>query len=220
MSQPNVVAIFSGGLDSTVLLWHLIEQRYRVKALSFNYGQRHLRELDSAIVIAHRAAIPHEVVDLSALRPLIGKGSQTGDVDVPEGHYSDDSMRTTIVPNRNMMMLAVAAAHAITIGADHVAYAAHAGDHTVYPDCRAAFVEALNAALREADWHRVEILAPFLFKSKADIARLGVQLFAPLEDTWSCYKGETHHCGRCGTCVERHEAFEQAGVLDPTVYAP
>jgi 7-cyano-7-deazaguanine synthase len=214
------VLIYSGGLDSTVLLYRLLAEGHRVAALSINYGQRHLRELRAARMICSRLNVLQRVVDLDPLRELLAGSSQTDDrVRVPEGHYTEESMKATIVPNRNMILLAVAGAWAISSRADVIAYAAHGGDHAIYPDCRAEFVEALEEALKLADWHTVKIEAPFLWKTKTDIVKLGHELLVPFEDTWSCYKGEELHCGKCGTCVERKEAFKLACVKDPTIYA-
>jgi 7-cyano-7-deazaguanine synthase len=214
----RTVLIYSGGLDSTVALWMLRAAGHEVRALSFDYGQRHRRELEHARSICAAHGIEHASIDLSSLRPLIARGSQTGDAPVPEGHYEEESMKTTVVPNRNMVMLACAAAHALAVGAEEVAYAAHAGDHAIYPDCRPGFIAALNAALALADWSSVRVVAPCLTLTKSEIVAAGHRLGAPLGDTWSCYVGGAVHCGRCGTCVERREAFERAGVPDPTEY--
>ncbi len=127
-------------------------------------------------------------------------------------------MKATVVPNRNMILLALAAGWAISQKADAIAYAAHGGDHAIYPDCRPEFAEAMRHAIGLADWHRVELLRPFVTLTKADIVRRGAELGAPLGSTWSCYRGGARHCGRCGTCVERREAFALAGVPDPTDY--
>ena len=219
--MSNVVAIFSGGLDSTVLLYHLRAEGHGVAALSVDYGQRHRRELDSARVIASGLGIEHEVADLRGVTHLLGGSSQTDtSIAVPQGHYTAESMKTTVVPNRNMIMLAVAAGWAISRKADAVAYGAHAGDHTIYPDCRPEFADAVRRCLQLADWHRVDLLYPFISLTKAHIVRRGAELNVPFARTWSCYEGGDLHCGRCGTCVERREAFAQAGVTDPTEYAP
>ena len=213
------VVVLSGGMDSATLLYDLHAQDARVRALSVNYGQRHVRELAAAAQPTTRLGVEHRIADLSALRPLLAGSSQTDDrVAVPEGHYAEASMRVTIVPNRNMILLAVAAAWAISMRSDAVAYAAHAGDHAVYPDCREEFVAALGEALRLADWHQVAILRPYVALTKADIVRRGTDLRVPYELTWSCYQGGRYHCGRCGTCVERREAFTLAGVPDPVPY--
>ena len=136
----------------------------------------------------------------------------------PDGHYTDESMKATVVPNRNMLFLAVAASWAIAQGAAAVAYAAHAGDHAIYPDCRPEFVRAMSAALGLADWRQLELATPFINWDKGQIVRRGAELGVPFEKTWSCYRGGTAHCGTCGTCVERREAFSQAGIADPTIY--
>lgn len=214
----KIVMILSGGMDSSTLLWHLLNEGHKVKTLSFDYGQRHRKELDHAAIIADRAMVAHEVVDLSALTPFIAQGSQVGSDAVPDGHYAAETMKTTIVPNRNMIMLSVAVGHAITLKFDAVAYGPHGGDHTIYPDCRAEFVEALGRAIFLCDWHKIKLLAPFLCYSKADLVRIGSGLGVPFDMTWSCYKGGELHCGTCGTCVERKEAFVIGGVIDPTRY--
>lgn len=217
--MEKVVAIYSGGMDSTVLLYHLQSQGYDVRALSVDYAQRHRKELEHARSISRTIGIPHEVADLRGVTHLL-KGSSLTDtgIDVPEGHYAEESMKATVVPNRNMIMLSVALGYAISLEAQFVAYGAHAGDHTIYPDCRPEFASAINTAALLADWHQVELLRPFIRMTKAEIAKRGAELNVPFELTWSCYKGGERHCGRCGTCVERAEAFNLAGLQDPTEY--
>jgi 7-cyano-7-deazaguanine synthase len=214
MTSRKAVAIVSGGMDS---------QMWELTLLSVDYGQRHVRELGSAAVAAERLGAPHVVVDLQSVGSLLSGSALTDrSVDVPEGHYEAPSMRATVVPNRNALMLDVATALAVATGADAVATGVHAGDHAVYPDCRPEFVLAYERMARIAnegfavDGFRV--LAPFVDSTKADIAALGESLGVPWADTWSCYQGAAVHCGRCGTCVERREAFQLAGVADPTAY--
>lgn len=215
----NTVLIFSGGLDSTVLLYHLLACGDTVKALSIDYGQRHARELESAKETAARVGIEHRVADLRAISPLLAGSSLTSSkVDVPDGHYAEETMKITVVPNRNMIMLAVAAGWAISLKFDQVAFGAHSGDHAIYPDCRAEFADAMDNALGLADWHRVRLVRPFVSLTKANIVARGNELHVPFARTWSCYKGAERHCGRCGTCIERREAFHLAGVIDPTPY--
>lgn len=214
--MPSKVLLFSGGLDSTTLLWQL---KPDVKAIMFDYGQRHVRELQSAIDICELAEVDYSVAELRNLRDLIRAGSQTGVAQVPEGHYAQDNMKTTIVPNRNMIMISIAVAHAISIRASEVWYAAHSGDHAIYPDCRPAFVDALREAIREGNaWTPVKLVAPFLAESKADVVRQGLSIDAPYHLTWSCYRGLGRACGRCGTCVERLEAFAENNTADPLDY--
>lgn len=216
----RAVLVYSGGLDSTVLLYHMLDAGATVRALSIDYGQRHGVELKRAATIAHGAGVEHRLVDLRSVTPLLGGSSLTShEIPVAEGHYAETSMKSTVVPNRNMIFLSLAAAWAISLKFDAIAYAAHSGDHTIYPDCREAFAVAMAAAVRLADWHEVDLVRPFVNFSKADIVRRGAALGAPLEQTWSCYKGGELHCGRCGTCIERREAFHLAAVDDPTHYA-
>lgn len=207
-------------MDSAAMLFQLKDFQHEVRALSFDYGQRHLVELSHAAHLADQARIPWEVANLSAIQPLLGGSSQTDpSVAVPEGHYEDESMKVTVVPNRNMLMASVAAARAISLGYDGIAMAMHAGDHAIYPDCRPAFAQRLSNVLAVAHYTPVSLVTPFIRLSKADIVRIGHGLRVPWHLTWSCYKGEAKHCGKCGTCVERREAFELAGIDDPTEYA-
>lgn len=215
----KTVLIYSGGLDSSALLFELVRGGHEVHALSVDYGQRHLRELDSAHTLAKRVGVEHRVVDLSSLGALLmGSALTDREVDVPDGHYTEPSMRSTIVPNRNMVLLSLAGAWASAIKAESVSYAAHAGDHAIYPDCRPEFAEKMNEALGLCDWQPLRLDRPFLEIDKAAIVRRGQATGVPFEETWSCYRGETLHCGRCATCIERREAFHVAEIADPTTY--
>jgi 7-cyano-7-deazaguanine synthase len=225
--MAKVVVLVSGGMDSAVLLYHL-RREHEVMGLSINYGQRHARELAAATSICYIAGIPHQIINLQSIRSLLAGSSQTDPaVDVPEGNYDDPVMRITVVPNRNMILLAIAAAAVIgweTISGDvqgekAVAYAAHAGDHAIYPDCRPEFTAAMREAFRLCHYDDgVKLWTPFVENTKADLVRLGNYLGVPFDQTWSCYAGGEKHCGRCGTCRERIEAFSLAGVPDPTEY--
>lgn len=220
MRSREAVLVYSGGIDSTTLLYFLRQEGYQVRALGIDYGQRHRKELDSARRICQALGVEFRLADLSSLQPLLAGSSLTSEeVPVPEGYYTDQSMQITVVPNRNMLLLSVAIAWAISSGVRTVAYAAHAGDHAIYPDCRPEFVDALSQAAALCHYEPVEILRPFIHKTKEEIVRLGARLGVPFEETWSCYKGGRLHCGRCGTCTERAEAFLLAGVADPTPYA-
>lgn len=219
----HAVAIVSGGLDSVTLAWKLHDDGYDLTLLSVDYGQRHVKELAYAELAARRLDADHQVVDLTGItRLLTGSALTDGTVDVPHGHYAEESMRATVVPNRNAMLLSVAVAAAVARGAELVATGVHAGDHAVYPDCRPAFVDSFNAMARIAtDGFAVpdfRVVAPFVHIGKHDIVALGSKLGVPFIDTWSCYEGRDLHCGHCGTCVERIEAFALAGVDDPTPY--
>ena len=218
--MKSVVA-HSGGMDSTVLLYKLKTEGDEVKALAMDYGQRHRKEIDFARKLAEGLGVEHRVVDLSSLSELLGGSALTSrEIEVPEGHYAEDNMKATVVPNRNMILLSVAVGWAISSEFDRIAYAAHSGDHAIYPDCRNEFSDALDSAVRLADWREVSLYRPFVDLAKTDIVKLGVELAVPFEKTWSCYQGRELHCGRCGTCVERREAFYLAAVPDPTTYAP
>jgi 7-cyano-7-deazaguanine synthase len=219
--MKSVVLCFSGGLDSSVLLRKLQKEDYTVRCLSINYGQRHGIELTKAAKLAQLFGCEHRIADLSSCKQFMGGSSQTSNIPVPEGHYEEASMKATVVPNRNMLFLAVAGAWAVSTKSEGVAYAAHSGDHAIYPDCRPEFTEAMEDALRLCDWHPVKLLRPFLYPQpfdKSDIVKLGHEMYFPFQMTYSCYKGGDYHCGKCGTCVERREAFEKAGVPDPTIY--
>jgi 7-cyano-7-deazaguanine synthase len=194
-------------------------ERSPVRALSIDYGQRHARELRSAERIANLARVEHRVADVRALGSFGGSSQTSDEIAVPHGHYADASMRLTVVPNRNMVLLALATAWAVATKSSAVAYGAHAGDHAVYPDCRAEFADVMAVAMTLCDYEPVALLRPFVQMTKADVVARGAELSVPFAETWSCYEGKQVHCARCGTCVERREAFELAGVPDPTEYA-
>lgn len=222
--MKEATLIVSGGMDSATLAYHYAEQGYSLHLVGFDYGQRHKKELDSIALIAAELEATWQVVDLSVLKTALAGSSLTSDdIQVPDGHYTKETMRITVVPNRNAIMLSIATGIAVSRGSALVATGVHSGDHFIYPDCRPEFIEAINKAFalgtegHAADDFRVE--APFVTISKAQIAELGSGLGVPYEKTWSCYKGGDIHCGRCGTCVERIEAFKLAGAPDPTVYA-
>lgn len=214
------VIVYSGGLDSTVLL-HLLRREGKADAaLLFDYGQKHKKELEFARKNCEKLGVSFDIADLRPITRLFGKNSLTdASEEVPDGNYDDSNMKSTVVPNRNMIMISIAAARAIALGANEVAYAAHSGDHAIYPDCRDEFADALDGVLALCHYEPVKLLRPFVDMSKADIVALGAELGVDFSQTWSCYKGGEIHCGTCGTCTERKEAFRLAGVPDPTVYA-
>lgn len=217
--MTHTVVVWSGGLDSTVLLFNAMRMDHAVSAISIDYGQRHRRELRAAEQIAAIAGVRHTIVDLSGLAAALPGSALTDEsVEVPAGHYEDPAMAATIVPNRNGILLSVAIGHAIAVGADEVAYAAHAGDHAIWPDCRPAFVDAMAAVASVCHDRPIGLRRPFIGLTKTDIVGIGATVGAPMHLTWSCYNGRDRHCGVCGTCVERREAFEEAGVADPTEY--
>jgi 7-cyano-7-deazaguanine synthase len=214
--MSHVVVLLSGGMDSTTLLAHALSIHGEADALFVNYGQRHIRERAASVAVASHYGVRWDELDLRSYGESVRSALTTGDISVPHGHYAADTMTQTVVPGRNAVMLAAAAGVAASRDASLVAFAAHAGDHPIYPDCRPDFVESLSAALQRG--YGVTISAPFVHKDKAAIASLGADLRAPLALSWSCYEGGEYHCGRCGTCVERAEAFHLACVPDPTVY--
>lgn len=223
--MSKTVAIVSGGLDSVVMAHMLANDGHGddLSLLSFDYGQRHRKELQFAAQCARQLDAVHHVIDLSGLNVLLQGSSLTSDsIEVPDGHYAADTMRQTVVPNRNAIMMNIAAGYAISIGAQHVATAVHGGDHYIYPDCRPEFIKALDAMLTTATsgFHvsGFGVLAPFLYMTKAEIVVIGKQLRLDFTTTWSCYKGGGIHCGTCGTCFERREAFRLAKVDDLTDY--
>ena len=213
-----VVVIYSGGMDSFTLLHRALNAGHRVHALSFDYGQRHRRELDCARQVCQRHELPHQVVDIRALRQLMAGSALTDSQPVPEGHYTDASMRATVVPNRNMILIALAVGHAVTVGANAVWYGAHGGDHAIYPDCRPAFVEAMDGVSRIANYQPVRVEAPYLHWDKTAILREGLAMGLDYARTWTCYNGRERACGRCGSCVERLEAFAANQLSDPLAY--
>jgi len=215
----RAVLIFSGGVDSSTLLYYLLKKGYSVHALTFVYGQRHSREVEFAKKIAMKASeagsVEHRIVDITSIHELIAKGAITGKEEVPEGYYTEESQRITVVPNRNMIFLSIAVGYAVKIGAKEVHYAAHRSDH-MYPDCRKEFVKAMDSAIYLANiYEPVDLKAPFIDMTKAEIVALGLKLGVPYELTWSCYLGRERPCLKCGTCVERTEAFLLNNSRDP-----
>ncbi len=220
--MAKAIAVVSGGLDSVTLAYLLHSEGFDLHILSYDYGQRHSKELDFARRCAQRLDAQHDIVNLSSVGALLKGSALTDDIDVPEGHYAAPNMAITVVPNRNAIMLAVAYGAAVSDGAEVVAVGFHGGDHFIYPDCRPEFVETFDAMERRAvagfGHPDLRLYAPFITIGKHDIVTLGAKLNVPFQDTWSCYKGAERHCGKCGTCYERKEAFALAGVADPTEY--
>lgn len=204
----KTILIYSGGMDSTTLLYKLRAHGDDVFCLSFDYGQRHKKELKAAQKICKRLKVPHKIADITNLKTLMQGSALTSALKVPEGHYKDKTMRLTVVPNRNMIFLSLAIAAAVSMQFDRVALAVHAGDHAIYPDCRPQFIKKMRAVSEVANYEAVKIHAPFLHMTKRNVVILGEKLRVPYEDTWTCYKGLKKPCGKCGACVERDEALE------------
>ena len=215
--MKDSVIIVSGGMDSITLLYEYADRI--ALAVSFDYGSNHnAREIPFARLHCERLGIEHLVIPLSFMQQYFHSSLLDGADAIPEGHYEDANMRSTVVPFRNGIMLSVAVGMAESRGLHHVMMANHGGDHAIYPDCRAEFVSAFDEAARAGTYIGVSLLAPYTHLTKADIARRGQQLGIDYAETWSCYKGGDKHCGRCGTCVERREALAEAGVDDHTEY--
>lgn len=216
----KTIVICSGGLDSVSLAHIVADTRELTRLVSFDYGQRHRKELDFATLAARRLGVAHDIIDLRPIGAALTGSALTSDIAVPDGHYAEESMRITVVPNRNAIMLTIAFGLAVANGDAAVATAVHGGDHFIYPDCRPAFTEAFEAMQRAAldGYADVRLFTPFVHRTKVDIVTEGARHGTPFAETWSCYKGGARHCGRCGTCVERREAFHLAGVADPTDY--
>jgi len=216
----KVVVLVSGGMDSVAALYDARATHEVVGAVSFNYGSKHnLREIPFAARHCEKLGIAHQMIPLSFMNELFTSHLLASGGEIPDGHYEEETMKQTVVPFRNGIMLAIAGGYAESSGAAGLVIAAHAGDHAIYPDCRETFMQAMDAALRSGTYAEVELLRPFITMSKAQIARRGHDLGVDFAQTWSCYKGGDIHCGACGTCVERREAFALARLADPTQYA-
>jgi len=215
MSTKKVVIIYSGGMDSYTVLHLAKHEGYEVHAVSFNYGQRHSKELLYAEKVTRKFNIPHKIVDISSINQLIAGSSLTSDIDVPQGHYEEASMKQTVVPNRNMILLSLAVGYAVSIKAEAVYFGAHSGDHAIYPDCRTEFVSSMNEVCKIANYEAVEVRAPFLKSDKIEILARGLALKLDYNDTWTCYNGREKACGKCGACQERLEAFAGNNMTDP-----
>ncbi|MBQ9339045.1 MAG: 7-cyano-7-deazaguanine synthase QueC [Paludibacteraceae bacterium] len=215
--MKDSVIVLSGGMDSVTMLY---EYQDRIAfALSFDYGSNHnARELAFAHLHCERLGIPQRVVNLRFIMENFHSSLLSGAADIPSGSYNDENMRSTVVPFRNGIMLSVAAGFAEDMGLKYIMLANHAGDHSIYPDCSPAFVDAMSDATKAGTYNHVEVFAPYTNLSKTDIAKHGKALGIDYSETWSCYRGGEHHCGTCGTCVERREALRDAGIEDKTIY--
>lgn len=217
--MSKTLVLLSGGMDSTAAFYWALREHEVVAAISFDYGSKHNeQEISFARLHAAKNAIDHDVVALPFVNELFDSDLLKSGGDIPEGHYADETMKRTVVPFRNGIMLAIACGVAESRGAESLVIAAHSGDHAIYPDCREPFMQAIADAMREGTYARISLLRPFIDLDKTAIAKLGHELGIDFAQTWSCYKGGDQHCGLCGTCVERREAFQLAGLTDPTVY--
>jgi 7-cyano-7-deazaguanine synthase len=215
----KAVVLLSGGMDSTVAFYEILRNHEVLAALSFDYGSKHnSREIPFARLHAERAGLPHHTIQLGFINEHFSSDLLESGGEIPDGHYAEANMKRTVVPFRNGIMLAIACGFAESKGASSLAIAAHSGDHAIYPDCREPFMQGMADAMREGTYEKIELLRPFIHIDKAGIAKRGAELGIDFSETWSCYKGGETHCGTCGTCVERREAFLLAGLDDPTTY--
>jgi 7-cyano-7-deazaguanine synthase len=216
----KVVVLCSGGMDSVTALYWARREQAVVAVASFDYGAKHNhREIPFAAEHAQAIGARHEVIALEFVNRLFASDLLKSGGEIPEGHYAAENMKQTVVPFRNAIMLSIACGFAESVGAEGLVIAAHGGDHAIYPDCREDFMRAMGDAMRLGTYAGVQLLRPFIAMDKARIAREGAGLGVDFGRTWSCYKGGAVHCGKCGTCVERREAFALAGLKDPTLYA-
>ena len=215
--KKDAVLILSGGMDSVTMLYDY-QERIAV-AISFDYGSNHnAKEIPFAQLHCRRLGIEHLVIPLEFIHRYFDSSLLQGAEAIPEGHYAADNMKSTVVPFRNAIMLSVAVGLAESRHLNYVMMANHGGDHTIYHDCRPEFVKAFSDASVAGTYEKVEVWAPYTMLTKVDIAKRGKELGIDYSETWSCYKGGDVHCGRCGTCMERKEALEQAGIADNTAY--
>jgi 7-cyano-7-deazaguanine synthase len=213
------LVLLSGGMDSVTALYAAAKEHTVLGTVGFDYGSKHnARELPLAAWHSQQLGVPHHQIDLGFVSQHFTSDLLQSGGDIPDGHYAEENMKRTVVPFRNGIMLSIACGLAESQGADALVIAAHSGDHAIYPDCREPFMEAMAQAMAAGTYAGVKLLRPFIAMDKAAIARAGAALGVDYGKTWSCYKGGTLHCGTCGTCVERREAFLLAGLADPTVY--
>ena len=215
----KTLVLLSGGMDSTTALYWAMREHEVVGAISFDYGSKHnAHELEKAAWQCEKLGLRHDIVTLPFINELFTSDLLQSGGAVPDGHYADDNMKRTVVPFRNGIMLAIACGIAESREAQGLVIAAHAGDHAIYPDCREPFMRAMAEAMQAGTYAAIKLLRPFIAIDKTGIARLGNELGVDFSHTWSCYKGGDIHCGTCGTCVERREAFANADLTDPTPY--
>ena len=212
--MSNVLVVYSGGLDSYTLLNKAIKNFNNVEAITFNYGQKHSKEIEYAKSNCAELNIKHEVVNLE-LESILADSALVGKTDIPEGNYDKEKMKQTIVPNRNMIMISVAASLAIKNHIDHLWYAAHSGDHEIYPDCRPEFIDRMKAVLEICDYHKIQFEAPFQNLSKSQIVKAGLSMNLDYSKTWTCYEGKEKPCSKCSACLERALSFKANNTEDP-----
>ena len=218
--MKKITLIYSGGSDSFTLLHHALDQGIEVECITFSYGQKHIKEIEFAKENCKRLGLSHTLIDIGDPEIIFGSSSLIDEAtDIPHGSYKEESMKSTIVPNRNMIFISYAIAYSIAHDIDEVWYGAHAGDHFIYPDCRPEFLRSMNTAAELCDPSKISVKAPFINLNKGEILKIGLDLNIDYSKTWTCYKGLEKACGKCGSCVERIEAFTDNNSSDPISYS-
>lgn len=217
--KKNVLITLSGGMDSATLLYYLLSKKeeYDVSnCVNFYYGSKHNKmERKKARKLCKQLKLNFISIDISFINKYFKSSLLKSGNKIPDGHYADENMKKTVVPFRNGIMLSIAAGLAESLGLDTIALGNHSGDHAIYPDCREDFTFYMSNAIKKGTWKNIELITPFLNKDKREIVAIGQELSVPYEDTYTCYKGEEKPCGKCGSCVERLEAFMENGLMDP-----
>ena len=212
--MKKILVVYSGGADSFTLINRALSEKNYVEAITFDYGQKHKKEINYATQFCSKHKIPHQVVSLN-ISQILSDSSLVGDSPIPEGNYDKEKMKQTVVPNRNMVMISVAASLAIKNKLDYLWYAAHSGDHEIYPDCRPEFIAKMAEVLSICDYHKINFEAPFQDLSKAEIIKVGLDMNLDYSKAWTCYEGKEKPCGKCSACLERAASFQINQVNDP-----
>lgn len=219
MEDKKALVVFSGGMDSTVGVYWAVKNYREVETLSFNYGSKHNdMEYSYAQKTCEKLGLKNVRISLDFVNQFFKSDLLKSGGEIPEGHYAAENMKSTVVPFRNGIMLAIAAGFAESQDCDVLVLGNHSGDHAIYPDCRESFIDGIKKAIYEGTYKNIEVVSPFCNVTKTDVCRIGAELGVDFSLTYSCYKGKEKHCGKCGTCTERIEAFRDAGVPDPTEY--
>ena len=217
--KDKVLILLSGGIDSVTALYDSMNDFEVVGGLSFDYSSKHnAKEIAFAKYHCEKLNIPHKTIELNFIAELFNSSLLISGGEIPDGHYEDQSMKSTVVPFRNGIMLSIACGYCASINGNGVVIGAHSGDHAIYPDCRNDFMDVMGQAMEKGTYDGIKLLRPFISVDKTEIVRIGTKLNIDYSKTWSCYKGKENHCGTCGTCVERQEAFKLCKIADPTKY--